>query len=85
MDEGKVRVAINEVEILARKVDLEQQLNAAQSMVAALSGALQDCDWWLAKLAGKEEEILKEIRETEAIKVANALEAAAKKKKKKKK
>lgn len=83
MDEKKV--AINEVEIIARKVELEQQLASAQGMVAALSGALQDCDWWLAKLAKKEEQIKAEQMKMAAAKAKEEEEFEAAKKKKKKK
>ena len=75
MEEEKVTV--NEIEVIARKAHLEQELQAARSMVDALSGAVQDCDWWLEKLAAKEEAKKAELKQL--------AEEVAKKKKKGKK
>ncbi|KKL68497.1 hypothetical protein LCGC14_2124370 [marine sediment metagenome] len=80
MEEEKVTV--NEIEVIARKAHLEQELRAARSMVDALSGAVQDCDWWLEKLAAKEEEKKAELKQ---LAEAKAVEEAAKKNKRKRK
>ena len=80
MEEEKVTV--NEIEVIARKAHLEQELQAARSMVDALSGAVQDCDWWLEKLAAKEEEKKAELKQ---LAEAKAVEEAAKKSKRKRK
>ena len=79
MEEEKM--TISELEVIARKTQLEQDLKAARSMVDALSGAVQDCDWWLEKLAAKEEEKKAELKQ---LAEAKAVEEAAKKNKRKK-
>jgi len=76
------KVTVNEIEVIARKAHLEQELRAARSMVDALSGAVQDCDWWLEKLAAKEEEKKAELKQ---LAEAKAVEEAAKKNKRKRK
>jgi len=76
------KVTVNEIEVIARKAHLEQELQAARSMVDALSGAVQDCDWWLEKLAAKEEEKKAELKQ---LAEAKAVEEAAKKSKRKRK
>ena len=74
-------MTISELEVIARKTHLEQELQAARSMVDALSGAVQDCDWWLEKLAAKEEAKKAELKQLAETKV---VEEAAKKKRRKK-
>lgn len=40
--------------IAERRRALELELNHHQSMVHAVNGAIQDCDWWLQQIADAE-------------------------------
>jgi hypothetical protein len=40
---------MNEGEILERLKDLEEQRQKAIAVENAISGAMQDCEWWLEK------------------------------------
>jgi hypothetical protein len=54
-------VNITSEEILNRKATLEKELDETLSKANAISGAIQDCDYWLAMLS--EEKEVKEIQE----------------------
>jgi len=45
---------MNKAKIEARKEELTKQIEQTRNQFQALTGAIQDCDYWLSQLKNKE-------------------------------